>query len=377
MSANDATLRKFLSRDLTETLIRVGLIAFLVVMCMRVFAPFANLVVWGLILAIALAPLQRRLAARLGGRQGLAATALVLGGLVLLGVPTVLLGNSFASHLHDVYTTVESRTLTIRPPDPGVAEWPIVGERLYETWSSAATNLPAFVSENQALLRNLSRQALAGAANTAGAVLLFLGSLIVAGIMMAYAESGSRAMQRIFSRLTDPARGPRLQKLATATVRSVAAGVIGVAFIQSILLGMGFLLAGIPAAGVLALVVMLIGILQIPALLVSLPAVVYLWWSGDGSTTSNIAFTIYLLVAGMADNVLKPLLLGRGVDAPMLVILIGALGGMVTGGIIGLFVGGVLLAVSYQLFMEWVDNPETTPSAEPGPSAAALRAELP
>ncbi|HWM29845.1 MAG TPA: AI-2E family transporter, partial [Woeseiaceae bacterium] len=212
---------------------------------------------------------------------------------------------------------------------------------------------------------------------TAGAVLLFLGSLIVAGIMMAYAESGSRAMQRICSRLTDAARGPRLQKLATATVRSVAAGVIGVAFIQSILLGMGFLLAGIPAAGVLALIVMLIGILQIPALIISLPAVVYLWWSGDGSTTSNIVFTIYLLVAGMADNVLKPLLLGRGVDAPMLVILIGALGGMVTGGIIGLFVGGVLLAVSYQLFMEWVDSSETGLSAEPGQSAAAPGAELP
>ena len=182
--------------------------------------------------------------------------------------------------------------------------------------------------------------------------------MIVAAIMMAYAESGSRAMRRIFSRLTDPVQGPRLQKLATATVRSVAAGVIGVAFIQAILLGMGFFLAGIPAAGVLALVVMFLGILQIPALLVSLAGVAWLWVSGDGSTTSNVVWTIYLLVAGMADNVLKPLLLGRGVDAPMLVILIGALGGMVAGGIIGLFIGGVLLAVSYQLFMEWVDDSE-------------------
>src|SRR5688572_18879135 len=152
---------------------------------------------------------------------------------------------------------------------------------------------------------------------------------------------------------------PRLQKLATATVRSVAAGVIGVAFIQAILLGMGFMLAGIPAAGVLALLVMFLGILQVPALLVTLPAIAWMWVSGDGSTTSNIVFTIYLGIAGMADNVLKPLLLGRGVDAPMPVILIGALDGMVTGGIIGLFVGGVLLAVGYQLFMEWVDAADT------------------
>jgi len=176
---------------------------------------------------------------------------------------------------------------------------------------------------------------------------------------MAYAESGSNAMRRVFIRLSDPARGPRMQKLATATVRSVAAGVIGVAFIQAILLGMGFLFAGIPAAGVLAFIVLFIGILQIPAILVSIPAVAWLWISGDGSTTANVLWTIYLLVAGMSDNVLKPLMLGRGVDAPMVVILIGALGGMVTGGFIGLFIGGVVLAVTYQLFMEWVDSPDS------------------
>ena len=361
MSINEATLRKALSTDLLETLIRVGLIIFLAVMCARVFAPFASLMIWGLILAVALEPLNAMLAKRFGGRRGLAATVLTLVGLLLLGVPTVMLGSSFATHVQEVAASAQDGTLHIPPPGSGVAGWPIVGKKVYAVWNSAATNLPAFVRENQDQLKDLSRKGLAAAANTAVAVLLFIGALIIAAIMMAYAESGSRAMQRIFSRLTDPVRGPRLQKLATATVRSVAAGVIGVAFIQAILLGMGFIFAGIPAAGVLALLVMFLGILQVPALIVSLPAVAYLWMSGDGSTTSNVVWTIYLLVAGMADNVLKPLLLGRGVDAPMPVILIGALGGMVAGGIIGLFVGGVLLAVGYQLFMEWVDHSETEP----------------
>ena len=90
--------------------------------------------------------------------------------------------------------------------------------------------------------------------------------------------------------------------------------------------------------------------------LISLPVVGYLWWMGEGGTVAKVIFTIWFLVAGMADNVLKPLLLGRGVDAPMLVILIGAIGGMVTGGITGLFLGAVLLAVGYQIFMEWVDK---------------------
>ena len=356
MSTNEAMLRKVLSKDLFETLIRVGLIVFLAVMCARVFAPFASLMIWGLILAIALEPLNAKLAAHMGGRRGLAATVLTVVGLVVLGVPTVMLGNSFATHVQEVAASAHDGTLHIPPPAPGVAGWPIVGKKIDAVWSSAANNLPAFVNQNQEKLKELSRKGLAAAASTAVAVLLFIAALIIAAIMLAYSQSGSSAMKRIFSRLTDPVRGPRLQKLATATVRSVAAGVIGVAFIQALLLGMGFIFAGVPAAGVLALLVMFLGILQVPALLVSLPAIAWLWVSGDGSTTSNIVWTIYLGVAGMADNVLKPLLLGRGVDAPMPVILIGALGGMVAGGIIGLFVGGVLLAVGYQLFMEWVDD---------------------
>ena len=359
MTTNEDTFRKFLSRDLLETLIRAAVIGLLVFLSLRVFAPFANLMLWGLILAVALEPLHAWLARRMGGRQGLAATVLVLAGLVLIGVPTVMLGSSFASHAQDAYVALDKGTLTIPAPSPRVAEWPLVGKKLYAAWNSAATNLPAFVGDHQDKLKNLARRGLATAASTAVAILLFLAAMIVAAIMMAYAESGSNAMRRVFIRLSDPARGPRMQKLATATVRSVAAGVIGVAFIQAILLGMGFLFAGIPAAGVLAFVVLFIGILQIPAILVSIPAVAWLWISGDGSTTANVLWTIYLLVAGMSDNVLKPLMLGRGVDAPMVVILIGALGGMVTGGFIGLFIGGVVLAVTYQLFMEWVDSPDS------------------
>ena len=138
--------------------------------------------------------------------------------------------------------------------------------------------------------------------------------------------------------------------------RSVASGVIGVAFIQALLMGVGFLMAGIPAAGILAVVVMLLSIMQVSASLISIPVIAYLWWTGDGSTVSNIVYSIYLLAGGLADNFLKPLLLGRGVDAPMPIILLGALGGMVSGGISGMFVGAVVFTIGYQIFMEWVDN---------------------
>lgn len=361
MPEEESGTRTPLSKELTETMIRLGLIAFLVLMCTRVIAPFADLMLWALILAIGLYPVQRYLAARLGGRQGRAATILVVAGLLLIGVPVMMLADSFAGHLQNAYTAIENDTATLQRPAPSVADWPLVGERVYRTWSAAADNLPGFLQEHQAQLKTLSRKAVSSVASTAGSMLLFLGSLIVAGIMMAYGEAGSQAMQRIFIRIVGPAKGSQLQSLSTATVRSVATGVIGVAFIQALLLGLGFIMAGIPAAGVLALVVMLLGIVQLPAALISLPAIAYLWWSGDASTTSNIVFSVYLLVAGLADNVLKPLLLGRGVDAPMPVILIGALGGMVMSGIIGMFVGAVLLAVGYQILMDWVDTGGAVP----------------
>lgn len=371
MQADFATVRKLLSKDFMDGVIRIGLIALLVILCVDVFAPFANLMLWALILAIALYPLHRRLARRFGGRQGRAATLVVVAGLLLIGVPTVMIGGAFASHAHDAYTALENNTITIKQPDPAVAEWPLVGKKIYTAWGAAADNLPAYLKERQPQLKKFSKWLLSATADTAGSVLLFLGSLIIAGIMMAYGESGSQAMQRILSRLTGPAKGPQLQILTTATIRSVATGVIGVAFIQALLLGVGFIMADIPVAGVLAAIVLLLGIVQVPATVVSLPVIAYLWWSGDASTTSNIAYTIYLLVAGLADNVLKPFLLGRGVEAPMPIILLGALGGMVSAGIIGLFVGAVLLAVGYQIFMEWVDAGDEEVSVAPGPGETA------
>jgi len=296
-------------------------------------------------------------------------------GLLLIGAPMIKLGGSFAGQVHGLYTAIEAKTVTIKQPDPKVADWPLVGKQVYQTWNAAAQNLPSFLEKNQAQMKPLLKFIFLGAANTIGSVLIFLGSLIIAGIMLAYGKPGGRVMQLIFIRLTDPERGQRLQSLSTATVRSVASGIIGVAFIQAVLLGAGFIMAGIPAAGVLALGVMLIGIAQLPASIISLPVIAYLWWAGDGSTGSNIAFTIYLVVAGMSDNVLKPLLLGRGVDVPMPVILIGALGGMMSAGIIGLFVGAVLLAVGYKIFMEWVNSDEEEKSAGAAPALGGTAAQ--
>jgi predicted PurR-regulated permease PerM len=361
MELDKDQIRKVFAKDLTEVFITIGIIAVLVYMSVRIFSPFMGLVLWGLILAVTLYPLHQRLAGKIGGRQGRAATLLVLAGLLLIGIPMAMLGASFAGRVQDTHQALQSKTIQIPAPARSVAEWPLVGEKVYKVWSHASRDLPALVDEAQPQLKEFSKKMLEMVAGTAGGVLSFLGSLIIAGIMMAYGRSGARAMSRIICRVAGKEKGPGFYSLSTATIRSVAMGVVGVAFIQALLLGLGFMAAGIPGAGVLAILVLLIGILQLPALLISLPVIGYIWWAGGDSTMMSIVFTIYLLVAGAADNVLKPLLLGRGVDAPMPIILLGALGGMVSAGLIGLFVGAVILALGYVIFMDWVAEGDEEP----------------
>jgi predicted PurR-regulated permease PerM len=286
-----------------------------------------------------------------------------------MGVPSVMLASSFADSIQDTITAFENNTVNVPAPKPSVAEWPLIGERLYGAWSLASEDLPALIEKLQPQIGSISKALLGMVANTAGGVLSFLVSLVIAGIMMAYGQAGSEALLRITTRLVGEEKGPRLHRLSAATIRSVAMGVVGVAFIQALLLGIGFIVADIPAAGVLAMVALILGIAQLPALLVSLPAIGYLWWSGGDSTILNVVFTAYLLVMGMADNVLKPLLLGRGVDAPMPIILIGALGGMVAGGMIGLFLGAVFLTLGYKIFMEWVEDTADDDEAAAEPDA--------
>jgi predicted PurR-regulated permease PerM len=353
---------------LLDVLIRAGLIFALAVLCFQIFAPFLTLMVWALILAVTLYPMQRYIAAKLGGRQGLAATLIVILGITLIVAPTAILMSSLGDSVQRLVHDVQSDALVIPAPRESVAGWPVVGERVYAIWSQAHNDLPALVKSMQPKIGELAKSALAFVASIGGGLLQFVASFIVAGILAAFGQSGSRASVAIAERVVGRARGAEFARLATATIRAVAQGVIGVAFIQAIVIGLCLLIAGVPWAGVLAMIALVLGIAQIPAFIVTLPAIGYIWWFAGYGNGEAIAYTVLLFVAGLADNVLKPLMLGRGVDAPMPVILIGALGGMAAAGILGMFVGATLLALGYQLFMGWVaanrlaetPDPETT-----------------
>lgn len=364
---HDQELVDRISNSLLDVLIKFGLCVALVALCYRVFSPFLTLMVWALILAVTLYPLHRGLARKVGGKQWLAATILVILGSLLIFVPTALLMNSLGDSIRDLVHSVQDNTLTIRAPNQSVQTWPVIGETVYSIWSKAHSDLPALVQSMQPKIGELARKALGLVASIGGGLLLFLASFIIAGIIMAFGESGAHASRKIFVRIAGNTRGNSLTTLSTATIRAVAQGVIGVAFIQAIIIGIALLIAGVPWAGVLAIVTMVLGIAQIPAFVVTLPAIIYIWSSGDYSTGMATTHTIILLIAGLADNVLKPMMLGRGVDVPMPVILFGALGGMAAAGILGMFVGATLLALGYRIFMEWVNSGvDSSPTSNPG-----------
>ena len=350
----DQALEQRVASSLMDVLIRAGLILAMAMLCYRVFSPFLTLMVWALILAVTIYPLHQALASKIGGKQGLAATLLVVVGVVLIVAPTAMLMSSLGDSVHQLVNDVQHNSLKIPAPRPGVEAWPVVGKQIHDVWSKAHADLPALVQSLQPKIGELAKTALGFVASIGSGLLQFMASFIIAGVIMAFGQSGSRASRAIFERIVGNARGSELASLSTATIRAVAQGIIGVALIQAIIVGMALLVAGIPWAGVLAGIVLVLGIAQVPALIVTLPAIGYLWSSGDYSTAAAIAYTVVLFLSGLADNVLKPLMLGRGVDAPMPVILLGALGGMAAAGILGMFVGATLLTLGYQIFMGWV-----------------------
>jgi predicted PurR-regulated permease PerM len=246
-----------------------------------------------------------------------------------------------------------------------VKEWPVIGERLYAFWSLASQNLVAAAQKIGPELKAAGSWALSGVAGAGLGILSFVIAIIISGMLLANADKCTSMAERLAVRIAGE-QGADFASIAGGTVRSVAQGVLGVAFIQAVLAGIGLLVMGVPAAGLWALLVMLLAIVQLPALLVLGPIIVYVF--SVSSTVPAVIFMIYMILVSLSDSVLKPLLLGRGVELPMLVILIGAIGGMMLSGIVGLFVGAVILALGYKLFVAWLDRDATT--GEPETAAA-------
>jgi predicted PurR-regulated permease PerM len=347
---------KIFQRRAMEAAIRIGLVVLLVLWCFNIVQPFIMLVLWGAIIAVAIYPVFVKFSSMLGGRQKTAATLMTLIALALLVTPTVMLTDSAIENSQHIAQQIREGNLSIPPPSEKVRSWPLVGKKLYGAWELAATNLGEAASKYSEQLTGLGKWLLSSAASAGLTVLQFIISIIIAGVFLVYARSSCQGLEVVAARLMGGEAGRGFTEMAGATIRSVAQGVLGVAIIQAILAGIGLLAIGVPYAGIWTLLVLLLAIMQVPTILVLGPIMLYVF--SVEATVPAILFMIWGLLVGFSDNVLKPLLLGRGLDVPMLVILMGAIGGMIFSGIIGLFVGAVVLSVGYRLFTAWLRQEE-------------------
>jgi predicted PurR-regulated permease PerM len=353
------TLRQLLTgEDMIQLVIRLGLLALLIVWTFVLIRPFVPILAWAVVLAVALHPVFSWLAKRLGGRPKLAAIILTLINLAIVVGPATWLGLEAVDGVRKFADELAAGNLVIPSPPERIKDWRLVGPQLYEVWSQASNNIRAVLREVGPYLKPVARTMLALAGGAGVGTLKFILSVVVAGVLFPYGSQLVAAGRRFLSHIV-PEQSEHFLELAGATIRAVSQGVIGVAVVQALLAGVGFKLAGIPSAGLLAFAVMLLSIVQIGAAVILFPVMIWIWMDKD--VTTALLLTAFLVIVGLLDNVLKPLVMGRGLTTPTLVIFIGVIGGTLAHGIVGLFIGPIILAVSWELMVAWVRDDHAKP----------------
>ncbi len=345
-------MKNTVSKNPIDTYIKIVLLSLLLIWSFYIVKPFVTLIVWSIILAVALHPLyEKLLKTTKGKKKGLITFLFILILVALIIVPTINLTSSIIDSGHELYQSFDEGSLKVPPPAETVKEWPLIGDKIYGVWSSASSDLENFIVKYKDEISNSLGWLFTSFAGLMGSVALGLFALIIAGVFMSSADAGYRSGVNFANRLA-PNKGEEFITMCMNTIRSVVKGILLVAIIQAALAYLGFVVIGLPGASLFALLVLILAIVQIPALLAMIPAIAIVFSYAE--TTPAIIFTIYSLLVALSDNFLKPMLLGKGLETPMLVILIGALGGMMLQGILGLFIGPVILALGYQIYSNWI-----------------------
>ena len=335
-----------------EATIHIGLTVLLAAACLLILRPFIPLLAWGIIIAVAAYPAFKRLQKLMGGRGVLAAVFFTSILLAVLILPVFLLAGSLVEGVQAVTAHVKSGAAIVPPPPPGIAGWPLIGTPLTKVWLLASRDLTELLKEFAPQIKAALPGVLSATAGLGVTLLQLLLSIVVSGVLLANAQAAYAMTRSLFDRLFGE-KGLELQELVGSTIRSVTFGIIGVAIIQSAFAAVGFLVVGLPAVGLWAVIFLIAAVLQFGAV-VLVPAVIYVF--ATAGTTKAVIFLIWCIIVALMDNVLKPVLLGRGAAVPIAVVFLGAIGGFVAMGIIGLFVGAIVLSVSYKLFLAWIEG---------------------
>ena len=361
---NEASTPASLQPSNIDIAIRIGLLALIGYLSWKVIGPFLTVALWSAILTVALYPLFDWLARQLGNRR-LAATLITLLCLTIVVGPLTWLGFVLISDVGYLVRALDAGLLSIPLPTESVKNWPLIGERVHQLWSLAANNTKALLLELAPNLKPVGGKLLEITQSVVLGLLEFVASIVIAGFLYTPAPRLVDAIRVFLRRIIVSHRGEEMVQLAGSTIRNVSHGVIGVALVQSFLAGVGFLVAGIPAAGLLTFLVLLLGIVQVGPTLLLVPIVIWSWMAMEA--TSALMFTAYMVPVNLVDNVLRPIVMARGLTTPMPVILIGVMGGLIAYGLAGLFVGPIILAVAWALIVAWVHEDNNTVERNPVP----------
>jgi predicted PurR-regulated permease PerM len=351
--AEDTKDDRGFDRRVMQAAVRLSLLAVLVLWCLKILGPFINPILGGVVIAIAVQTPYAKLTGALGGRPRLAAALLVAVALLVLIVPALTLGASLVDSTASLSDDFMHDEIKVPPPPQNIAEWPLIGDRLHALWLGASQNLESALVKLAPHLKDVGVWLASTVGNVGLGLLMFVVTIFIAGALL---PNGERAttLARKATFLIAGKRGPQMVELAASSVQSVTRGVLGVAVIQSLLAGLGMMVVGVPAAGLWTLLILILAVMQLPSTIILIPVIFYVF--STSSTLVAVMFAIWAMSVGLSDNVLKPWLMGRGSSTPMLILFMGSLGGFMAGGILGLFVGAVILSLGYTVFMAWIDE---------------------
>ena len=360
-------------RDLARNTLAILCILGLIGLSVWVLLPFLAATVWAVMIVVATWPLFRSLEVRLGNRRGPAVAIMSVAMLLLLVLPLWMAVDTILDHSAQLTAAGKSFAADGLPPPPAwVKSLPLVGERVAVAWAQLdAAGTTGIVNRVTPYAADTGKWVLAQVGGIGGMLIQFLLVVTIAAILYSGGEAAARMARRFGHRLAGE-RGENSIILAGQAIRGVALGVGVTAIVQTVLGGIGLAIAGVPFASLLSAVMLMLCIAQVGPLLVLLPAVGWMYWTGDTGWATGLL--IWSLIIGNLDNFLRPMLIRRGADLPLLLIFAGVIGGMLSFGLIGIFVGPVVLAVTYTLTLAWIEDVlgKDVPEVAPEPPASEL-----
>lgn len=346
---------QLIEKNVINITAKIAVLLLLFFWCFNIIRPFIIPVVWGAVIAVSLYPLYSMMLPKLKNSAKVTGTLFTLMLLALLLLPVIMLSGSIVDIVQSLHIALEENTLKVPIPSSDVKEWPLIGDKLYAAWHLASVNIDGAIVKYTPQIKSISSTLLTSLLSGGKGVIQFLISIIIAGVLMVNANLVVKSIVKFLVKLS-PQQGVKFANLASKTIRSVAQGVIGIGIVQATFLGLGFWAVDVPGAGLWALIILVLSIAQLPPLIVILPVIIYVFSLEDVSNVTLAIFTVWSLFGGIMDGLLKPFVMGRGVDAPMLIILVGAIGGMILDGILGLFTGAIVLALGYIIMTSWINE---------------------